>query len=126
MQDLAIFALASRKQEWLALRSSTLATNIANADTPGFKASDVAPFDATLQAVAVRMVQTDRNHIVPSGRQNSSIALVEHADEQQKHSGNTVSLESNLVGLGEVRAQHAMTSGIVGAFHRMLLQSVRG
>ena len=38
---LFLFELASSQARWLELRQSTIATNVANANTPGFKARDV-------------------------------------------------------------------------------------
>ena len=48
-----IFSLAERRMVWLDRRQATLAQNVANANTPGFRARDSAPFaDALAQAQA--------------------------------------------------------------------------
>ena len=49
MQPIQLFELASRQAEWLATRQCVVAGNIANANTPGFKAKDVTPFQAVLR-----------------------------------------------------------------------------
>jgi flagellar basal-body rod protein FlgB len=126
MQDLPLFALASQRNRWLAARSSVIADNIANADTPGFKPPGVQSFDAALASARVSVLQTDKGHLTPSIFGAKGFDLVAIASASEKHSGNTVSLESELANLGEVRSQHSAVAGIVSAFHRMLLASVKG
>ena len=126
MDDLALFSIASDRNLWLATRSAALAYNISNADTPGFKARDVPSFEAALNAANTAMLRTDANHLAPTQFGARSFELVQRPGEVPKHSGNTVSLETELANLGETRSQHSLVSGVIGAFHRMLLTSVRG
>ncbi len=44
MQPIQLFDLASRQAEWLTIRQQVVAGNIANANTPKFRAKDVTPF----------------------------------------------------------------------------------
>jgi flagellar basal-body rod protein FlgB len=125
MHDLTLFAVASQRNRWLATRSAAIADNIANADTPGFKARDVPSFEAALTS-SVAVSRTDSKHLAPSQFGAKAYDLIARATDATKHSGNTVSLESELTNLGEVRSQHSAVTGIVSAFHRMLLASVRG
>ena len=55
---LYLFELASSQARWLELRQSTIATNVANANTPGFKARDVEPFNKVLDGMPVRLATT--------------------------------------------------------------------
>ena len=126
MYDLALFSISSDRNRWLATRSAALADNIANADTPGFKARDVPSFEAALASGTVAVTRTDTKHLSPTQFGARTFDLVQRAGDVPKHSGNTVSLESELANLGEVRSQHSLVSGIIGAFHRMLLSSARG
>lgn len=126
MDDLALFSIASDRNRWLATRSAALADNIANADTPGFKARDVPTFEAALNAASVAMLRTNANHLAPTQFGARTFELVNRPGEVPKHSGNTVSLETELANLGEVRSQHSLVTGLVGAFHRMLLSSSKG
>lgn len=126
MHDLTLFAIASQRNRWLATRSAAIADNIANADTPGFKARDVPSFEAALTSSAAAVMRTDTKHLAPSQFGGPAFDLVARASDATKHSGNTVSLESELTNLGEVRSQHSAVTGIVAAFHRMLLSSTKG
>jgi flagellar basal-body rod protein FlgB len=126
MHDLTLFAIASQRNRWLATRSAAIADNIANADTPGFKARDVPSFESVLTSGTVGVTRTDMKHLAPAQFGARAFDLIARATDATKHSGNTVSLESELTNLGEVRSQHSAVTGIVSAFHRMLLSSVRG
>lgn len=126
MQDLALFAVGSQRAKWLAARGAALAGNIANADTPGYRARDVATFEQALASGAMRVAQTNAAHLHPNEPGDRQFDLVPRDGSEPKHSGNTVSLEEEMAALGQVRSQHALVSGVVGAFQRMLLQSSRG
>ena len=60
---LYLFELASSQARWLELRQSTIATNVANANTPGFKARDVEPFNKVLDTMPVRLATTSPEHM---------------------------------------------------------------
>lgn len=126
MADLALFNIASERNRWLAAKTAVLSRNIANADTPGFKAKDIASFEAALQLATVRPTLTHSAHLLPDGESAKSYDLVARPGDKQNLSGNSVNLETELMEIGQVRSQHSMVTGIVSAFHRMLLQASRG
>ena len=45
MGPLYLFSAVARHNQWLSVRQATIAGNVANANTKGFKALDVAPFE---------------------------------------------------------------------------------
>jgi Flagella basal body rod protein len=47
MGPIHLFDLASQQARWLSARQIAVAENIGNANTPGYKAKDVPPFEAT-------------------------------------------------------------------------------
>lgn len=53
-QGLNLFQLASKRMEWLADRQKTIAANIANADTPDYRARDISSFEDFLQSGEIR------------------------------------------------------------------------
>ena len=62
MQPMQLFDLAFRQNEWLAQRQSVISSNIANANTPGYKAKDVESFDDAMSK-SVPMAATDPQHL---------------------------------------------------------------
>jgi flagellar basal-body rod protein FlgB len=126
MQDLALFSIGAQRCRWLSARIAAVAGNVANADTPGFKAQDVAPFEAVLRTAGVTLGRTQPAHLAPEIGGTGGLDLLPRTSPVLKHSGNGVSLELEMAALGEARSQHAAVTGILGAFHRLLLSASRG
>jgi flagellar basal-body rod protein FlgB len=120
-----LFDLASRQAQWLAVRQSTISGNIANANTPSYRARDVEPFADVLDKTKLTMVATNADHIGFSASRAEG-AKVKKADTWDTvYSNNSVSLEQELLKAGEVNRQHSLNTNIVKTFHRMLMSSVR-
>ncbi|MGE0023616.1 MAG: flagellar basal body rod protein FlgB [Hyphomicrobium sp.] len=126
MDPVNFFSLASQQNRWLSVRQSVIAQNVANANTPGFKALDVEPFEAVLNATGVEMRKTQPTHLSPTGAAGSDAETEENAKWQVVHSGNSVSLEEQMLKAGEVSGAYARNTSVVKTFHRMLLASSRG
>jgi flagellar basal-body rod protein FlgB len=120
-----LFDLASRQAQWLAARQTTISGNVANANTPSYRARDVEPFADVLDKTKLMMASTDPGHIGFSPSR-AEAAKVKKADSWDTvYSKNSVSVEQELIKAGEVSRQHSLNTTIVKAFHRMLLSSVR-
>ena len=126
MDPINLFAIASQHSRWLSVRQATIAQNIANANTPGYKAADVAPFESTLASTQLAMAQSSPMHMGPAGRDPSDPEAREDVSWEFVHSGNNVSLEQQLIKAGEVGGAYALNTGVVKAFHRMLMESSKG
>lgn len=127
MTNLQIFSIASRQAQWLADRQATVASNIANASTPGYKAVDVVPFQAVIESQSGSgLAKSHPRHMDVHGLTgpNPTQRRLDPAGETS-HSGNTVSLEHELMKGGEVARAYALNTNVVKAFHKMLLMSVR-
>ena len=124
MKDLAVFAVSSQKLEWLSVRGREVASNIANANTPGFKARDVVPFAAVLEQSGGKLATTNARHFGAPGEYVAPSSSQERVPATL--SGNTVVLEEELLKIASVRSEHGLATGVVAAFNRMLLSSVRG
>jgi flagellar basal-body rod protein FlgB len=88
-------------------RQGTVAQNIANADTPGYRAQDVMPFhDAYETTSSFTMKSTRGQHF--GSQDNSSIyaSTIVDSDGAESPNGNTVSLEGEMVKSSEIQAQH--------------------
>jgi len=120
-----LFDLASRQSQWLAARQTTISGNVANANTPGYRARDVEPFADILDKTKLTMAATNGGHIgfEPSRAEAAKVKKSESWDTV--YSKNSVSLEQELIKAGEVNRQHSLNTSIVKSFHRMLLSSVR-
>lgn len=129
MQPIQLFDLASRQAEWLQARQEVVAGNIANANTPKFRAKDVTPFQAVLDNQSIGMAKTNPAHISGNEISSSGNINVEEAPLSQEigvqESGNTVGLEDELAKSGEIKRQYSLNTALVSSFHRMMLMTVK-
>src|SRR5262245_24670552 len=126
MGPLYLFSAVARHNQWLSVRQATIAGNIANANTKGFKALDVDPFEKAIDGAKLAMAATHAAHI---GVPVAAVAAPEvRAAEpwEVTHSGNSVSLEQELIKSSEVGRAYRLNANVVKAFHRMLLASAKG
>ncbi len=127
MQPIQLFALASRQAEWLSVRQEVVANNIANANTPEYKAKDVASFDAVLDNTSMRMARTNAAHFGDSTLSNN-VKVEEAALNDEigiQESGNTVALSKELSKAGEVKRQYELSANLVKSFNSMMLLTVK-
>jgi len=120
-----LFDLASRQAQWLAARQSTISGNIANANTPGYRARDVQPFADILDKTKLTMVATNSGHIGFDASHPQAMKIKKAETWDTVYSKNSVSLEQEMIKASEVERQHSLNTSIVKAFHRMLMSTVR-
>lgn len=113
---LYLFELASSQARYLELRQSTIATNVANANTPGFRARDVEPFNKVLDGMS---------HMQLSAVETDTRATAKKDSWEVVHSGNSVSLEQEMIKGSDVNRDYSMNAAIVRSFHRMVLSSAK-
>jgi flagellar basal-body rod protein FlgB len=121
-----IFDVTAQQGRWLAVKQATIATNVANANTPGYKAQEVRAFDEVLDRTRLTLASTHAGHLDTGGADVRS-AVTKAADPWEvSHSGNSVSLEQEMLKASEVNRSYALNTSIVKAFHRMYLASAKG
>ena len=103
MEPVSLFDLAAKQAQWLSVRQSTIAGNIANANTPGYTAHDVEPFEKVLDRTAVSLQATQAGHL-GNAATNAGFTIKPQEDEGVvMPSKNSVVLEQELMKAGEVR-----------------------
>ncbi|WP_438753724.1 flagellar basal body rod protein FlgB [Pararhizobium sp. O133] len=125
MQPIQLFDLASRQAQWLAVRQNVVAGNIANANTPHYAAKDVKPFQSVMQQTGVQMAATNPAHFTEGAMAAQVTETSMISDAQVEQSGNSVQLESELMKTGQIKRDYELNAGLVKAFHRMMLMTVR-
>lgn len=126
MGPVHLFALATRHNQYLAARQTTIAGNIANANTPGFKALDLEPFNATLEATRLQMSVSNSKHVIPETSASNDVAVSDGETWDTVHSGNSVSVEQELLKAGETKGAFTLNTSLVRSFHRMLMSAAKG
>jgi flagellar basal-body rod protein FlgB len=120
-----LFDLASRQSQFLSVRQATIAGNVANANTPGFRAKDVGAFSEVLDKTQLGMAITNAAHLRAGGSAPGALEAHEIRATGTLPSGGTVNLEQEMIKAGEVSRDFSLNSGIVKSFHRMLMMCVR-
>lgn len=101
--DIPILSMIRTRMAWAQERQRVLAENVANSDTPGYRARDLTPpkFEASstlVQAppVKVALARTDSNHM-PAIGQSSSSFRTETKGSEVRPTGNAVNLEDEMI-----------------------------
>ena len=125
-ENMQIFSVASQRTQWLSARLGVIAGNVANASTPGFRAREVTPFSAVLESSGAAMARTSPVHLNASGSAGgAAIETREAPPARMTHSGNTVSLEKEMMAGAETVRAYRLTAGLVRSWHHMFLMSLR-
>jgi flagellar basal-body rod protein FlgB len=117
MNNLGIFKLMSRKLDWLTQRQEVLGHNIANADTPEFRPSDLTPFTfkkAVSEASRLSTAVTNVAHMqgqhqpgVNETRESRSKDAYEMAPD-----GNSVVLEDQMMKVADTGMNYQMITNL--------------
>lgn len=126
MGGIHLFDIASQQARWLAVRQSTVAANVSNANTPGFKASDVAPFEDVFNDASLHMAVTDPGHLGVDPLAPEVAVIQDPGAWEVTHSGNSVSLEQEMIKAGEVNRSYSLNTSIIKAFNQLLMASIKG
>lgn len=89
-------------------RLAVLASNIANADTPNFKARDIDFGAALKQALAAEKTEVERSQSTEAGTKEPALAapLLYRIPEQHSVDGNTVEIDKELSTFSEQAIKH--------------------
>jgi flagellar basal-body rod protein FlgB len=99
ISDISIFSMLRTKLHWNQERQHLLAENVANAETPEFKPSDLAPpkFEAGSSGVApLTLLRTNPAHLATSDSA-AAFALGRGGDFEVVPTGNAVTLEDEML-----------------------------
>lgn len=120
-----LFDLASRHMSWLAQRQAVTAANIANADTPGYRAQDVSSFSSYVEGPRMQLATTSSLHMELSASETTSSGRAAGTSWASSHSGNNVSIEQELMKASSGSRMMNVDTALTRTFQRMLLASVK-
>jgi len=105
--QLDIFRMAAAMAQNAAARQAVTTENVANANTPGYRARDVPPFASTYQQSASAFVlRTTRPQHITEAPDSASMPAVIDRSAPLSPDGNSVSLEREMVRAVETRNQY--------------------
>jgi len=130
--DIPLFAMLKSRLGYLSDRQRVIAENVANANTPGYQARDLKPFDfATHMQAAARgappagtMAVSEPGHMQPK-RAASAVKATRSPDTEETLDGNHVVLEDEMVKLTNARMDYDAAIGFYQQSLNMLKTAVR-
>lgn len=109
--NLEVFRLAGAMAGHAAQRQAIVATNIANADTPGYRARQLAGFAESYDAATTVTVRTTRSgHLSAEPGVRTAQPGVGHAEASPN--GNSVSLEQEMLASVDAAREHSRALAI--------------
>ena len=120
LEEIDLLRLTGDRMRYLTEQQTTIARNIANADTPGYRSQELLPFSFSsallrtsgLTAAAPSLVpmSTHPGHIAAPSGISTPGAVKASASADEKPDGNTVSLEEQMIKSTDVANNFALAS----------------
>lgn len=123
--DTSLHALAARQIDWLGARQAVVAQNIAQASTPGYKAKDIAPFEQVLQRAPSALAATHVLHFAEAATGAGAMNARPIQTWETSHSGNTVSLDEEIMRAGEINRGFALNAAVLKSFQKLWLAGAK-
>ena len=102
--DIPILSMLRTRLDWSQARQRVLAENVANADTPNFRARDLAPlrFDdpplvSSKMASGISLTRTDSDHLEGVGLSRSPFPNGKTRAYEVRPGGNAVNIEEEMM-----------------------------
>lgn len=103
-------------------RMGVIARNVANADTPGYRAQDTGDFASVYRADGLGLKATRPGHLRDGA--NPAAAPVFASGGAEAPNGNSVSLEMEMVKSAEARQEHEMALAVYRATSDVIRSSL--
>ncbi|MCL2469669.1 MAG: flagellar basal body rod protein FlgB [Alphaproteobacteria bacterium] len=122
--DSGILSLMKDRMSYLGQRSKVLAQNVANANTPNYKAKEIAPFRADfakeLQRINPSMTVTNPAHIMPASMAGVNAGTKPMKSYEVVPSKNDVDLEQQMLAVSETTIEYQANASIFQKFVGLL------
>lgn len=130
LDKISLFGVIKRRLAWLGQRHEVVAQNIANADTPNYRARDIQAFKfrdlVRKQDSSLRMVTTENNHLKGVSKRATIFSVTEDRDPFETNpTGNSVILEEQMAKMSENSISHRLTTELYKKHLNMIRMAVR-
>ncbi|MEI4471997.1 flagellar basal body rod protein FlgB [Frigidibacter sp. MR17.24] len=129
LDEMSFFRLASQRLDWLSGRQRVLAENIANADTPDYRAKDVQSFESFLEDGAAESARQAEAGADPSSLLGPR-REVEDAETEaawgESFDGNNVTLEQQTMLSSETAGQYRLAARLYRKGYELLTVAATG
>lgn len=132
VSNIPLLSMLKERMAWLSQRQNVLSQNVANADTPGYAARDLKPidFEQALRNVTSPnrfsgALMTDHpRHIAITPQGAGAFADVDTPDVEATPSGNSVSLEQEMIKVSDTQAQFQAATNLYAKAIQMMRTAI--
>ena len=131
MDKLTLFSAVKSRLSWLTQRQEVLSQNVANADTPRYRATDLKPFQfkeiLRQEKIQLNMDVTSAAH--QPGRRKRIRDFAEERVRQPfetSPNGNNVIIEEQMAKVNETHTKHRLVTQLYKKHLGMITMAVRG
>ncbi len=115
----------AKRLSWLGQRQQVLANNVANANTPGYRARDLKALNFKQMlgggGAKLGMAATNAGHLAGQSRKPAAGAVEEKVDSHEiVTSGNSVSLEEEMMKVGKTMMDYQLTTNLYSKHIKMI------
>ena len=121
LNDLPVFAVLKARMQWHQARQKVISENIANADTPGYRARDLTGFEKTLAsglathgATSVTAARTSPMHLASASSMGANAGREAKSGMtfETRPSGNAVTLEEEMMKLSRNQSDYQAATAL--------------
>lgn len=116
LQSSPLYSMIGDKMDWLAQRQRVISQNIANADTPGYRAKEIAELNFTQSLREARgalaLQQTSDNHIPSPNQRETHRVGRQSRPYEVAPAGNAVILEEQMMKMNETTADYNLATSL--------------
>ena len=127
--NIPLMSMLKDRMAWLSRRQDILSQNVASADVPGYKPRELkaVDFEQSLKAASATsagsLTVTNPHHINAS-RANDGYEVQDGADVESSPSGNSVSLEAQMIKVAETQAQFQAAANLYAKAIEMMKTAI--
>jgi flagellar basal-body rod protein FlgB len=127
LDSISFFKNASQRLQWLSSRQKVISENVANSDTPGYKAKDVTSFSKMLEGTQkTGILTTNPRHIGSSTDVPGVKSVIDQEAWSETITGNTVVLEQQTIKANEVGENYQLAVQLYRKGHDLLALATTG
>lgn len=125
ISDAQVMASLRRTLSLASAKQVVSASNLANANTPGFKAREV-DFSETLdrQLTGVRLAGTDERHLTLGGANDAGVVTKDVEGQDARRDGNTVQVDRELINMTRASGEFARAQTALAAKFRLVRYAI--
>ena len=130
LSSMSFFQMASQRMRWLGARQAVVSQNIANADTPDYKAKDVSSFSEMLSSnrgATSGLSVTNSRHIQGSAPNSGDVRVQDDKTAWEAGlDGNTVTLEQQTIKAADISENYRLAAELYRKGHDLVTLAVTG